>query len=61
MDRTIILTPEYDPDKYRDELCEIYINEQGSMTDHEYMIFRNERVRNSPLFKKSKRPEVSSS
>jgi len=51
MSEKIKLKPGYDPDKYRDELCEIYNREQGSMTDHEYMVFRNERVRNSPFFK----------
>ena len=52
MSKAIELKPGYDPDKYRDELCELSIKNQGTMSYREFMMLRNERVRKSPLFKK---------
>ena len=39
------LKPGYDPDKYRDKLCEIFNKNQGSMSIQEYLAYRNEKVR----------------
>ena len=45
MQQKIKLTPGYDPDKYRDELCEIFNLEQGTMPLRDYLILINEKVR----------------
>jgi len=50
--KEIKLNPGYDPDKYRDELCELSFKNQGTMSYREFMMLRNEMVRRSPLFKK---------
>ena len=52
MSDEIKLKSGYDPDKYRDKLCEIFNKNQGSMTLREYLIHRNEKARQSPLFTK---------
>ncbi|MCL2064015.1 MAG: hypothetical protein FWG98_06545 [Candidatus Cloacimonetes bacterium] len=52
METKIKLKPGYDPDKYRDKLCEIFNKNQGTMTMRDYMIYRSEKLRKSPLFRK---------
>jgi len=44
MSKEIKLKLGYDPDKYRDKLCEIFNKNQGSMSIEEYLIFGNEII-----------------
>ena len=52
MTTKIDLKPGYDPDKYRDELCEKAQLIRETMSLRDYMIYINEKARKSPLHKK---------
>ena len=43
MEKQIKLTPGYDPDKYRDELCKKGQRIRSTMTSQEYITYINER------------------
>ncbi|MCL2064336.1 MAG: hypothetical protein FWG98_08195 [Candidatus Cloacimonetes bacterium] len=52
MSKEIELKPGYDPDKYRDKLCEQGRRIRETMSSHEYIQYINEEARKSPLFTK---------
>jgi len=45
MSSEIKLKPGYDPDKYRDELCEISWIKSGAKTLEEYLLYMKEKHR----------------
>jgi len=52
MGKEIKLTPGYDPDKFRDKLCEQGQKIRATMSRKEYIQYINDEARKSPLFRK---------
>ena len=50
--KRIKLKPGYDPDKYRNKLCEQGRRIRETMSSQEYIKYINDEARKSPLFKK---------